>query len=162
MSRTRSVSWEDPIATQALVRGRSGLEALRAMAAGEIPQPPMARLLGIALVSVEPGIVVMQLPVGEHVYNMIGSMHGGAIATLLDSVMGCAVQSTMPHKRVYTTLELKITCIRPITEAIGIVTGTGRVISSGRKAAFAEGSITDASGKILATGSTTCAVWDAT
>jgi uncharacterized protein (TIGR00369 family) len=161
MTRSRTVTWEDPAATAALVRGRSGLEALQAMIAGEIPPPPIVRLLGISMASAAHGVVTMELPIGEYLYNPIGSVHGGVAATLLDSVMGCAVQSTLPHGRLYTTLELKISYIRPITVAIGIVTATGRTISSGRKAAFAEGQITDAEGKLLVTASTTCAVWEA-
>jgi uncharacterized protein (TIGR00369 family) len=157
MTRSRTITWEDPLATAAKVRGMNGLDAAMA---GEIPPPPISQLLGTKLTKVEPGNVTMELPIGEYLYNPIGSVHGGVAATLLDSVLGCAVQSTLPQGRLYTTLELKISYLRPITEATGTVTAIGRVLTSGRKAAFAEGQITDASGKLLATASTTCAVWD--
>ncbi len=79
---------------------------------------------------------------------------------MLDSVMGCAVHSTLAKGRAYSTLEIKINYLRPMTDALGTVTAEGRVVNAGRKAAFAEGKIFDAAGKVYATGSTTCAVWD--
>jgi uncharacterized protein (TIGR00369 family) len=160
MNRTRLVTWEDPAALAARMREMTGLEALQEMMAGTLPHPPIIALLGIGMERAEPGLVVMTLPVGEHLYNPAGTVHGGASATLLDSVMGCAVQSTLPRHRAYTTLELKLSYIRPITTATGTVTATGRVINTGRRAAFAEGTITDAAGKILVTASTTCAIWE--
>jgi uncharacterized protein (TIGR00369 family) len=160
MNRTRIVTWEDPAATATRMREMTGLEALRAMLAGTLPPPPMITLLGIVMERIEPGLVVMTLPVGEHLYNPAATVHGGASATLLDSAMGCAVQSSLASHRVYTTLELKLSYIRPITMETGTITATGRVINAGRRAAFAEGSITDAAGKILVTASTTCAIWE--
>ena len=161
MTRSHTITWEDPLTTARRVRAMSGLDSLHAMIAGEIPPPPIVKLLGITLATAEPGLVTMTLPLAEFHYNPIGSVHGGIAATLLDSVMGCAVQTTLPHGRVYTTLELKISYLRPMTVANGTITAEGRVISAGRKAAFAEGKIFDPTGKLLATGSTTCAVWDA-
>jgi uncharacterized protein (TIGR00369 family) len=160
MNRARIVTWEDPAATATRMREMTGLEALRAMLAGTLPPPPMITLLGIVMERIEPGLVVMTLPVGEHLYNPAATVHGGASATLLDSAMGCAVQSSLASHRVYTTLELKLSYIRPITMETGTITATGRVINAGRRAAFAEGSITDAAGKILVTASTTCAIWE--
>jgi uncharacterized protein (TIGR00369 family) len=160
MSRTRTVTWEDPIAAAAQMRERPGLEALHAMMQGQIPPPPIINLLGMTMESAEHGKVVMTLPIGEYLYNPAATVHGGATATLLDSVMGCAVLSTLPPHRAYTTLELKLSYIRPITTATGTIIATGRIINAGRRAAFAEGTITDAAGKILVTGSTTCAIWE--
>ena len=159
MNRTRTVTWEDPAASATRMGEMAGLEALQAMLAGVLPLPPIITLLGIVMEQVAPGLVVMSLPIGEHLYNPAATVHGGATATLLDSVMGCAVLSTLPPKRAYTTLELKVSYIRAITTATGTITATGRVINAGRRAAFAEGSITDSAGKILVTASTTCAVW---
>ena len=102
---------------------------------------------------------MMTMPVGEYLYNPIGSVHGGAAATLLDTVMGCAVHSLLAQGQSYATLEIKINYLRPITDALDQVIGEGRIINAGRRAAFAEGKITDANGKIYATGSTTCAIW---
>jgi uncharacterized protein (TIGR00369 family) len=160
MTRAHTITWEDPLASAAQLRTLSGLEALQAMIAGSIPPPPIVKLLGITLAGAEPGLVTMTLPLAEYHYNPIGSVHGGIAATLLDSVMGCAVHTTLPHGRAYSTLEIKISYLRPMTLATGTITAEGRVINTGRKAAFAEGKIFDAAGKLLATGSTTCAVWD--
>ena len=158
MNRTRTITWEDPKAAMAQARNMSGLEVLRAMVAGTLPPPPIAQLFGFTLVSVEPGLITMAMPVGEHLYNTIGIVHGGVAATLLDTVMGIAVQSLLPTGGSCATLEIKVSYIRPITEAIDTITGQGRVINAGRKIAFAEGTITDSDGKLYATASTTCAI----
>jgi uncharacterized protein (TIGR00369 family) len=157
--RTRLVTWEDPKASAVKGQSLSGIDYLRAMFNGEMPPPPIMQLIGISAGSVEPGLVTMTLPIGEYLYNPIGSVHGGAAATLLDSVMGCAVHSLLAQGQSYATLEIKINYIRPITDAITQVTAEGHVTNAGRKAAFAEGKITDATGKLYATGSTTCAIW---
>jgi uncharacterized protein (TIGR00369 family) len=137
----------------------AGIEALRAVMAGDLGQPPIARLFGFTITKVEPGLVEMQLPIGEHLYNPNGTVHGGTAATLLDSVMGCAVHTTLAQGQAYATLELKINYLKPITLATGTIIATGRVVSGGRRAAFADGEIRDTAGKLLATGTTTCAVW---
>jgi uncharacterized protein (TIGR00369 family) len=160
MSRSHTVTWEDPIATAEQIRTYSGLDAMRAMIAGTIPPPPIIKLLGVTLATAEPGLVIMTLPIAEYHYNPMGSVHGGVAATLLDSVMGCAVQTMLPHGRAYTTLELKVSYIRSITLATGTITAEGRVLNAGRKAAFAEGKILSPTGKLLASASTTCAVWE--
>jgi uncharacterized protein (TIGR00369 family) len=159
-ARSRTIVWEDPLEMAAKGQAMAGLDYLRAMLAGEIPPPPIIKLMGIVMASAEPGLVTMALPIGEHLYNPIGSVHGGVAATLLDSVMGCAVHSVLPAGRAYSTLEIKINYLRAMNLATGEVTAEGRVVNAGRKAAFAEGKIIDATGKIYATGSTTCAVWE--
>lgn len=158
--RSRTITWEDPKAMAAKGQTMAGIDYLNAMLNGDMPPPPIIKLFGISMGTIAPGLVTMVLPIGEYLYNPIGSVHGGVAATLLDSVMGCAVQSLLPQGRVYTTLEIKISYLRPITDALDQVTAEGRIITSGRKAAFAEGKITDAAGKIYATGSTTCAIWE--
>jgi len=158
-ARSRTITWDDPASTAAQAREMAGIDALRAVMAGDIGQPPIARLFGFTITKVEPGLVEMQLPIGEHLYNPNGTVHGGTAATLLDSVMGCAVHSTLAHGQAYATLELKINYLKPITLATGAITATGRVVSGGRRAAFADGEIRDATGRLLATGTTTCAVW---
>ncbi len=102
----------------------------------------------------------MRMPAGEYLYNPIGSVHGGALATLLDSVMGCAVHSTLPAGRGYTTLEIKVNYLRAVTEVSGCVTATGRVVHAGRRQAVAEASLADEAGRLCATASTTCLVFD--
>jgi uncharacterized protein (TIGR00369 family) len=159
--KSRTIEWEDPAATALIGRDMAGIEFLHAIMAGTIPQPPISKLIGFAFSKVVPGEVTLLLPVRDYLYNPIGSVHGGIAATVLDTVMGCSVHSLLPKGRAYSTLELKISYLRPLTEALGEVVVEGRVINLGRKAAFAEGKILDAAGKVYATGSTTCAVWDA-
>jgi putative MATE family efflux protein len=129
--RRRVVTWQDPKAAARAGREMAGLDYLQAMVEGRLPPPPIIQLLGIRMVSVEPGRVRMDLPVGEYLYNPLGSVHGGAIATILDSVMGCAVHSVQPKGRGYTTLEIKVNYLRAITDAVGPVTAEGRVVHAG-------------------------------
>ena len=154
------VSWRDPAATARAGAALPGIDYLRAMAAGDLPRAPVASLLGMTLAEVEPGRVAMTLQPGGHLNNPNGTMHGGMIATLLDSVMGCAVHSTLPLGRGYTTLELKVNYLRGITAASGLVTGIGQLVHGGRQVAVAEGRATDAAGRLCATASTTCLVFD--
>ncbi|HTR15974.1 MAG TPA: PaaI family thioesterase [Acetobacteraceae bacterium] len=158
--RQRLVTWDDPQATARAARGMAGLAFLRAVRDGILPPPPVAALLGFDLTEVEEGRVVMRLPPGEHLFNPLGSVHGGMIATLLDSVMGCAVHTTLPLGRFYTTLEFKVNFLRAVTQQAGAVSGEGRVVQSGRQVAVAEASLTGADGKLYATASTTCLVFD--
>jgi uncharacterized protein (TIGR00369 family) len=158
---SRTIEWEDPASLAEMGRGLSGMDFLTGIMNGSIPQPPISKLLGFHFTHLESGGVTLVLPIGAHLYNPIGSVHGGIAATVLDTVMGCSVHSMLPAGRAYSTLEIKINYLRPMTQALGDVTAEGRVINLGRKAAFAEGKIIDAAGKIYATGSTTCAVWDA-
>jgi acyl-coenzyme A thioesterase PaaI-like protein len=97
--RRRTVTWSDPKALAAAGRGLRGIDHLRAMMAGDLPPPPVMTLLGITLGTVEDGVVRMQLEAAEYLYNPIGTVHGGILATILDSVMGCAVHSTLPVGR---------------------------------------------------------------
>jgi uncharacterized protein (TIGR00369 family) len=159
-TRTRTFDWEDPKAAAALGQTMAGIDYLQAIIDGKIPPAPIAKLFGFRLAKVEPGLAVFTLPIGEHMYNPIGSVHGGTAATLLDSVMGCCIHTLLPAGRAYSTLEIKISYLRPMTDALNEVTAEGRVINLGRKAAFSEGKIFDAAGKIYATGTSTCAVWD--
>jgi uncharacterized protein (TIGR00369 family) len=158
---SRLIEWEDPAAIADMGRELSGLEFLTGIKNGTIPQPPISKLLGFHFTHLESGAVHLVLPIGAHLYNPIGSVHGGIAATVLDTVMGCSVHSMLPKGRAYSTLEIKISYLRPMTHALGEVTVEGRVLNLGRKAAFAEGKILDSGGKLYATGTTTCAVWDA-
>jgi uncharacterized protein (TIGR00369 family) len=159
-SRRRTVEWADPRSIAAAGQARSGIDFLRALIAGEIPPPPAIQLLGIAFVSVDPGSARMQMPAAEYLFNPLGSVHGGSLATLLDSVMGCAVHSTLPVGRGYTTLEFKMNFLRAATERSGVLTAVGQVIHGGRRQAVAEGRLSDASGHLVATASTTCLLFD--
>jgi uncharacterized protein (TIGR00369 family) len=157
--RSREVTWDDPLVSAALAGRMSGLDYLRAIADGRIAQPPLAALLGMRIDTVEPGRVTFNLDVGEHLYNPIGSMHGGVFCTLLDSAMGCAVHSSSPLGRAYTTLELKVNLVKAIRVDTPMVVGVGELISTSRRVATAAGRIIGPDGTRFAH-ATTCLVFD--
>jgi uncharacterized protein (TIGR00369 family) len=160
--RERTITWHDPVAAAASGQGLSGLEYMRAIAAGAIPPPPIAVLLGFELVEVEEGRAVFAVTPQEFHYNPIGVVHGGLAATLLDSAMGCAVHSTLPAGTGYTTLEVKVNFARAITRETGRVRCEGTIIHGGRTVATAEGRlVAEATGKLLAHGTTTCLLFSA-
>jgi uncharacterized protein (TIGR00369 family) len=158
--RHREVTWEDPLVGAALARDLSGLEYLQALADGRVPAPPVANLLGMQIISVGPGQVSFGLDVGEHLYNTIGSVHGGIFCTLLDSAMGCAVHSSLDRGQAYTTLELKVNLVRALTVRTPAVVGTGQVVSAGRRVATATGQITGPDGTLYAHATTTCLIFE--
>jgi uncharacterized protein (TIGR00369 family) len=138
----------------------TGLEFLRAIAAGELPGAPIADLLGFAPVEAEEGRVVFAAVPEQQHYNPIGTVHGGLAATLLDSAMGCAVHSTLPAGVGYTTLELKVNFVRTITSETGRILCEGTVVHRGGRVATAEGRVfAEADGALLAHGTTTCLIF---
>ncbi|MEO7000941.1 MAG: PaaI family thioesterase [Ktedonobacterales bacterium] len=154
--RVRVVRWQDPLVGWELGRRLSGIEYLRAIRRGDLPHGPIMLLLGFHFTEVDEGRVVFTLEPGEHLYNPIGVVHGGAAATLLDSAMACAIQTLAPAGVGYTTLELKVNYVRPLLTTTGPVRAEGKVIHAGKRIATAEGRVTDASGKLYAHGTTTC------
>jgi uncharacterized protein (TIGR00369 family) len=145
----------------AVLAQRAGLEVLKAIAAGELPRAPISEVLDFILVDVEPGRAVFQgNPRAEH-YNPIGSVHGGWMATLLDSCLGCAVHSTLPAGKGYTTLELKVNFVRALTSDVGPVRAEGKIINVGSRVGTADGRLTDAAGRLYAHATTTCLIFDA-
>lgn len=141
------------------LREMAGIELFRGIMAGELPGAPIAQIMNMWIHEAEPGRVVFAgKPERQH-YNPIGSVHGGYAGTMLDSCMSCAVQSLLPKGMGYTTLEYKVSLVRGITDQIGIVYAEGKAIQVGNRVGTAEGRITDAQGKILATGTTTCLVF---
>jgi uncharacterized protein (TIGR00369 family) len=158
--RTRTIRWEDPLATAARGREMSGLELLEAIRAGRLPPPPIAVLLGFSIVELGEGQVTFAVTPAEYHYNPIGVVHGGVAATLLDTVMGCAVQSKLPRGRAYTTLDVQVRYLRPLTLQTGRALGMGRVVHAGGRIATAEGRITDEAGRLYATGTTSCLLFD--
>jgi uncharacterized protein (TIGR00369 family) len=151
--RHRTVTWTDPLVGAALARDLSGLEYLRAIADGRAPGAPIASLLGMSVVSVEKGQVSFGLDVGEHLYNPIGSVHGGVFCTLL-------VHSSLERGQAYTTLELKVNLVKALTVNTPNVVATGRVVSAGRRVATASGQITGPDGTLYAHATTTCLVFE--
>ena len=141
------------------LRSMSGLDFLSAIMAGGLPSPPICRALDFRLVEVEKGRAAFIGNPSAAFYNPIGSVHGGYAATLLDSCMGCAVHTMLEAGQGYTTLEFKVNLVRAITDKTGPVRAEGRIIHAGRTTATSEGRLTDASGRLLAHGTTTCAVF---
>lgn len=140
-------------------QGLTGFELLQAMIAGKIPRPPIAKVLEFELVEIDKGRAVFTgTPVFDF-YNPLGSVHGGYAATLLDSCMGCAIHTMMPVGMAYTTLELKVNFVRPLSKDTGLVRAEGKVISLGKRIGTAEGKVFDESGALYAHGTTTCLVF---
>jgi uncharacterized protein (TIGR00369 family) len=139
--------------------GLDGLGQLRALIASG-KRPGILESLDFAFVEVDVGRAVFAGTPGDHAYNPIGSVHGGYAASLLDSACGCAVHSKLSPTQAYTTLELKVSYLKGITRASGLLRAEGKVISIGRRAAFAEAALTDAQGKVYATATSTLLVFD--
>ncbi len=137
----------------------SGLDFLTAIASGKFPQPPIGKLMDFRLIEVDSGKVAFEGSPGPKHYNPIGSIHGGYAATVLDSVMGCAVHSTLPAGTGYTTLELKVNFVKAMTHETGKVRAEGRIIHRGSRIATSEGRLLDADGKLYAHGTTTCMIF---
>ena len=138
-----------------------GLSFVRGLIHGTFPAPPITQTLGFTLIEAEHGRAVFSgTPQMRH-YNPIGTVHGGFAMTLLDSALGCAVHSTLSKGETYTTLEVKVNLVRPLTKDTGLVRTEGRIIHRGRTLGTAEGDIKDASGKLYAHASTTCMIFPA-
>jgi uncharacterized protein (TIGR00369 family) len=138
----------------------AGLDFVRAIFEGKLPAPPVMQTVEPFDSTAEPGVVVIHSTPGFRHYNPIGLVHGGYAATLLDSAMGLAVHTMLPAGTGYTTLEFKISFIKGMTKDTGPVRTEGRILNVGRRAATAEARITDANGRLLAHGTTTCLVFD--
>jgi uncharacterized protein (TIGR00369 family) len=143
------------------IAARSGLEFLTDMARGVLPQAPMCATLGFHLVEAADGYARFDGEPEFRHYNPIGTVHGGFAATLLDSALGCAIFATLAKGEAWTTLELKLNMVRPITKDTGTVQAEGRIIHRGRTVATADGTVKDRAGKLYAHASTTCMIFPA-
>jgi uncharacterized protein (TIGR00369 family) len=145
-----------------LGREYDGIGFLRAIAGGELPPPPIADLLGFDIRAIEPGAVTFAMqPRLEH-YNPLGMVHGGVSATLLDTVIGCAVQTKLSRGTGYTTLDLQVRYLRPVSVRTGTVLATGTVVHLGRRTATAEARlIQEDTGRLLATATSSLLVMSA-
>jgi len=157
--RSRTVTWYDPMIAAAGGLERSGLETLQALRDGVLPPPPIVPLMQMDLIAVEEGRVEFSCAVDESVYNPIGVVHGGLVCTLLDTVAGCAVHSTLPRGLAYTSIELKVSYLRAVHAGSGPLTAIGTVVKPGRRVAFAEGEVRDAAGTTVATASSSLLVF---
>lgn len=161
LQRTRTVTWQDPMVGAQAATTMTGIDYLRAMQRGDLPGPPIAYLMGMGISDIEEGRVVFTVEPAEYHYNPIGVVHGGLACTLCDSAMGCAIQSMLPAGSGYTTLELKVNFLRPLTAKTGKVLCEGKVIHVGGRTATAEARITDEAGKLYGHATTTCILFSA-
>jgi uncharacterized protein (TIGR00369 family) len=149
-THSRTITWHDPAEAAALVRGLTGLEILHRIASGLVPPPPAADLIGFRPTYVMPGRVVFEFePRPEH-YNGLGGVHGGILTTVLDTVMGCAVQSQLAEGVGLATIELKTSFVRPVKLATGVLRAEGLVVHGGSRVASAEGRLVAPNGDLHA------------
>jgi len=135
-----------------------GLEFLEKLRDGTLPAPPFAEVTDIWITEVERGRVVFEAKPSPRFLNPMGSVHGGWISTVLDSAMGCAVHSVMQPGQAYTTVDMSVSFVRPVSPGIGLLRCEGKLIHAGNRIATAEGRLWDAAGTLIAHGSETCLV----
>jgi uncharacterized protein (TIGR00369 family) len=158
-TRERIVAWKDPAVSARAGIELDGLEYIRAIMRDEIPQAPMAVLLGFDLTEAEAGRVAFEVEPGEHHYNPMNSVHGGLALTMLDSAMGAAVHTTLLRGQLYGTLETKVNLVRAINVGTGRIVAEGRVVHRGGTTATAESDLrTVEDGRLLAHGISTCLI----
>ncbi|HEX6586078.1 MAG TPA: PaaI family thioesterase [Solirubrobacterales bacterium] len=158
---TRTLTWQDPVPTAAAGARIAGLDYVRAIQSGELPPPPIAIVMNYSIAEFEEGRAVFQGEPGEEHYNPIGVVHGGYASTILDSALGCAVHTTLPAGVGYTSQTLEVKYLRPITRETGVVRCEAEVVHRGRRSATAEARLVAAeTGKLLATGTSTCLILD--
>lgn len=158
--RSKTVTWHDPGPSTAKGLSMAGIDYLRAMVDGTLPPAPIAGLMQFGINDVQPGRVEFTCVPDESAYNPIGAIHGGLLCTLLDSVTGCALHSTLPQGKGYTSVEIKVNYLKAVRLNSGLLTATGTVVKSGSRIGFTEGVVTDASGVTVATASSTLLVFD--
>ena len=156
--RSQTFSWISPAEVLETASTMSGLDAMRAVMSGELPPPPIAVLMQFNPVLVEAGRVVFECDPSEAHYNPIGMVHGGLVCTLLDTVLGCAAHTTLPAGTGYTSIDINVSYQRPVHSHSGPLTATGTVVKNGSRVIFAEGSVVDNTGKVVATGTSSLLV----
>ncbi len=156
--RHRTYDWEDQEATRSAVATRDGLSVLHAIGSGELPVPPALRTLGIEPVEVTPGHVSFRLDPAEFHLNPFGLVHGGVLAAMLDTAMGCAVHSLLPAATGYVTGELNVRFLRPGLLSTGHLICTGTVVHAGATSMVAEARVVDERDRVIALAGATCLV----
>lgn len=131
------------------------------MVDGKVPHPPIMDLMDMASFEVEQGLVVVTMRAQEFHYNPLGGVHGGVIATLLDTAAGCSVHSTLAAGQMYTSLDLTTKFLRPVTVESGLLRCEGRVLNRGRRVALAAAELTDQAGRLVAHATSTCLIMPA-
>jgi uncharacterized protein (TIGR00369 family) len=155
---SRLVEWHDPHLTASAGQSMSGLEFLGALMRGELAPAPIAQLMRFRPIELEVGRVVFAADPDESVYNPIGVVHGGYVATLADTVAACAVHSTLDAGQGYTSIDLNLRYLRPVTHESGTLIATGTILKPGRRVAVAEAEIVDGAGKLVASATSSCLV----
>jgi uncharacterized protein (TIGR00369 family) len=158
--RSKTVTWYDPMVGAAQGLRMAGIDYLRAIQRGDLPPAPIATHFDFDITEVEEGRVSFACRPDESAYNPIGVVHGGLVCTLLDSVTACAVHSTLPLGKGYTSIEIKVNYLKAVTASSGLLTATGTVVKSGSRVGFSEGVVVDESGTAVATATSTCLVFD--
>jgi uncharacterized protein (TIGR00369 family) len=156
--RSKVVTWYDQAATVAGGAGLSGLGFMQALIDGKIPPPPIAQLLNMRPTKVDHGLAVFECTPDESVYNPIGLVHGGLLCILADSAAGCAVHTTLEPGVGYTSIDITVNYLRPVTLGTGTLVATGRVTKPGRRVALATAEVTDGAGRLVATATSNCLI----
>lgn len=159
-TRSRTFTWARPgQGDLAHLVSLDGLGQLRAMVEETMPPPPIMATLGVTDFRPEAGRIVVEMPAAEFHYNPLGSVHGGVISMLLDTAAGCAVHSTLAVGETYTTLDLTVKFLRPVTVGSGVLTCEGTVIQRGRRTALAQAQLSDEAGRLVAHATSSCMVF---
>jgi len=148
LQRQRIVDWQAPGPVVKAAAAMSGLEMMCAIRDGILPPPPMAKLIGFRMATVEPGRIVMELDAEERLENTIGLLHGATAAALLDTAMGCAISTMLPVGQASVTLDLKLTYLRPLSVKSGTIQAEGKLIKLGRQTSYTEGFVRDGAGHL--------------
>jgi uncharacterized protein (TIGR00369 family) len=156
--RSRTITWADPERTRRDYHGYDGFERLAAIQRGDAANPPAAALLGMAIEELQRGRVVVSIVADEVHENPMGTMHGGVIAALVDTAMGCAVMSTLPADRMFTTLDLSTNYIRSITKTSGLIFAEGAIVHVGGRVATAQARVFDTAQTLFAHATSTCLI----
>ncbi len=159
-ARTRTVSWPDPRVITEVAERSNGLDFLRALIEGRVPNAPFFEILGFRPTEAEEGRVVLSGETGEHLVNAAGSIHGGYMATLVDTATALALRTTLPVGRSLASMEVKVNYLRPLAATTGTILCEGRVVHPGRRVATAEARVADGTGRLYAHGLSTCLVFD--
>jgi uncharacterized protein (TIGR00369 family) len=157
-TRMRTYEWDDPTPTALAGLEHDGLAVLRAIGDGALPLPPALRTLGMEPVEAEPGRVSFRLDLGEFHLNPFGIVHGGVLAALLDTAMGCAVHSLLPVAVAYVTGEMNVRFLRPAVVSGSPLVCTGEVVHPGRTSMVTSAQVVDADERVIAVAGATCLV----
>ncbi len=160
--RSRTYVWSDPMVTARGLGAMSGMEMFAAMGRGELPIPPIMATLGVdRVVPTDEGAVSVFMEPQEYHYNPLGTVHGGVISMLLDTAAACAVHTTLPAGEAYTSLDLNVRFLKPVTSSSGMLRCEGIVLSRGRTTALGEARLYDGIGRMVAHATSTCMIFPA-